>query len=95
MEYIGSDGKPSNRHAIHDLKTGERRTIYQPEECDAIAAYSYGADGKRIAFVGYSQETPNDNILTYRLYVCHADGSNRKMIFETKPGETIGDLDWR
>ena len=96
MEYIGTDGKPSNRHAIHDLKTGERRTIHQPEECDAIVAYSYGADGKRIAFVGYSQErTPNDNIVTYRLYVCNADGSNRKMILETKPGETIGDIDWR
>ena len=97
MEY-SQQGVPrtSNRLVLHDLATKERKTIPQPEECNSVSAFSYGADGKRLAFVGYSQEpVVNGVTVVYRLYVSNTDGSNRKMIFETKPGESISDIDWR
>ena len=96
MEYNSVEGKGANRMVFLDLEYGERRLIAQPDGVQSISAYSYGADGKRIAFVGYSQEVLGNKItLTYRLYVCNADGSSRKVVFETKPGEAISDVDWR
>ena len=86
-------GSLKNRRVmvLQDLATKERKTIIPPEECYSVTAFSYGADGTRIAFVGGTDDTG----IYDRLYVCNTDGSNRKMIFEIKPGESISDIDWR
>lgn len=84
------------RLLVHDIATNDRKTIEQPDECNAISAYSFGADSKRVAFVGYTQnQNPFAGGVTYRIYVCQTDGTNRKMIFEAKAGEMISDIDWR
>jgi hypothetical protein len=82
---------------VVDRETKSKVIIAKPDEIQAISAYSFGADGKRMAFAGYTQNQQDNGqiLLVYRVYVANVDGSNIKKIFETQPGEQISDIDWR
>lgn len=80
---------------IYDLDSKARRDIVRPDGCQALSAYSYGADGKRICFIGQYPAPGNQNGVAYKLFTCGVDGTNQKMIYEAKDGEMLSDCDWR
>lgn len=80
---------------VYDFESKARRTINRPEDCQYLSAYSYGADGKRICFIGQYRNTNNPNGVAYKLFTINTDGTNQKMIYEAKDGEMLSDCDWR
>jgi hypothetical protein len=94
-EYAENNQLVSYNLKIYDFESKGRRQINRPEDCQALSAYSYGADGKRICFIGQYRNANNPNGVSYKLFTCSTDGSNQKMIYEAKPGEMLSDCDWR
>jgi hypothetical protein len=98
-EYLPGEngGPPRSELVIFDRETKAKVTIPKPAEIQSISAYTYGADGKRIAFSGSLQERQDNGRLTliYRIFVANADGTGVKKIYETTNGEIISDIDWR
>jgi Tol biopolymer transport system component len=98
--FASDNSKTDNskaRMVIYNLETKSKTLIRQPEELQTVSAYTFGADGKRIAFVGYKTEQLEDQSLrqSYRIYVCNTDGTGLKKIYETTENERITDIDWR
>lgn len=80
---------------VYDFESKGRRQINRPEDCQYLSAYSYGADGKRICFIGQYRKAGSPNGVSYKVFTCTVDGTNPKMIYEAKDGEMLSDCDWR
>lgn len=94
-EYGENGQQVSYNLKVYDFESKGRRQIDRPEDCQYLSAYSYGADGKRICFIGQYRNAGNPNGVSYKVFTINVDGSNLKMIYEAKPGEMLSDCDWR
>lgn len=98
-EYLaGENGGPQRTElVIFDRETKTKVMIPKPAEIQSISAYTYGADGKRIAFAGSLQERQDNGRLTLvsRIFVANIDGTGVRKICETANSEIISDIDWR
>ena len=94
-EYGENGRQVSYNLKVYDFESKGRRVINRPEDCQYLSAYSYGADGKRICFIGQYRNASNPNGVAYKVFTCGTDGTNQKMIYEAKDGEMLSDCDWR
>jgi hypothetical protein len=97
-DYSKADaGRQNFGLIVYDRVAKSKQKVALPAGANGMTAYSFGADGKRVAFVTSADFTTDTGRVSasYCLYVANADGTNVKKIFEGQPGERISDVDWR
>lgn len=86
-----------DRTIVYDLDSRSKRAIDMPEGAVKRSAFSFGADGKRICYIAvyHSPFGGPKGSLSYKLFTASIDGTNPKMIYESKGDEELSDCDWR
>jgi hypothetical protein len=86
-------GRPTINYIFRNTKDGSKTASFDAGDIRELGAYACGPIS-RFAVLRYSRDA-RTNELQYSLYVYPPDGKSSKIIFETKPGLSIVDMEWR
>lgn len=94
VDYTDLEKGGTADHIIYDPESKSKRLIKVPDGASYLTAYAFGLDGKRICFIA-TYKDPDTLRESSRLFTANVDGTNQKMIHETKEGKVLSDCDWR